>query len=80
MQQQHPTGEEEEDTDTKQPGAEREFLPDDVSAFFSLRKSGGGAADMDTAIQGEESFLPKEQQQQHHGAAYGERTSGVPGG
>ncbi|CAM6072762.1 unnamed protein product [Sphagnum tenellum] len=39
----------------------------------------GDAADMDTAIQGEESFLPKEQQQ-HHGVAYGERTSGVPGG
>ncbi len=32
---------------------------------------------MQTAIQGEESFLPKEQQH-HHGAAYGERTSGVP--
>ncbi|CAK9875076.1 unnamed protein product [Sphagnum jensenii] len=79
MQQQHPTGEAEEDTDTKQPGAQREFLPDDVSALFSLRKSGGGAADMDTAIQGEESFLPKEQQH-HPGAEYGERTSGVPGG
>jgi hypothetical protein len=34
---------------------------------------------MDTVIQGEESFLPKEQQH-HHGAAYGKRTFGVPGG